>query len=89
MNEFEGRKKNLQEELRHFRAHAGAIQNLEFMAQSGDTLKYMRQMKAIKDRIKAGTSFAMKVLVCVRGNRRKNHSLEDRSRKFFESDKNS
>lgn len=47
--------KNLEEELRHFRAHAGAIQTLDALAQSGDTLKYMRQMKAIKDRMKAGT----------------------------------
>ena len=55
MNEYEGRKKNLQEELRHFKAHAGSIETLEVMAQSGDTLKYMKQMKAIKDKIKAGT----------------------------------
>jgi len=53
MNEYEGRKKNLQEELRHFKAHAGSIETLEVMAQSGDTLKYMKQMKAIKDKIKA------------------------------------
>ena len=54
MNEYEGRKKNLEEELRHFKAHAGAIDTLELMAQSGDTMKYMKQMKAIKDKIKAG-----------------------------------
>ena len=54
VNEYEGRKKNLEEELRHFRAHASAIQTLDLMAQSGDTQKYMKQMKAIKDRAKAG-----------------------------------
>lgn len=54
MNEFEGRKKNLEEELRHFQAHASTIQTLERMAQSGDTLKYMKEMKSIKNRIKNG-----------------------------------
>ena len=54
MNEYEGRMKNLEEELRHFRAHAGAIQSLEALSKSGDTLKYMKQMKSLKDKMKAG-----------------------------------
>ena len=54
VNEYEGRKKNLEEELMHFKAHADAIETLEAMAHSGDTMRYMEQLKAMKDKFKAG-----------------------------------
>ena len=45
--------KNLEEESRHFRSHAGAVVQLEALAQSGDALTYIKKMKAIRDQLKA------------------------------------
>ena len=52
-NEYWGRMKNLEEESRHFRSHAGSVVQLEALAQSGDSLTYMKKMKAIRDQLKA------------------------------------
>ncbi|XP_065060932.1 uncharacterized protein LOC135688140 [Rhopilema esculentum] len=51
-NEYYGRYKNLEEELRHFQSHSGAIATLETLSRSGDELQYMQQMKKVRDQRK-------------------------------------